>query len=192
MKEPDDKSIDVGRFLEGMRQVPSVVTVVTTGNANGIWGITIGSFVSLSIDPPLICFNVQHKAEIHDHIVTAEEYVVHVLRENQTELSDLFARSALTEAEYFGRLDFELTDRGTPVIRDCLVTFFCRPFDALPGRDHTILIGRVTDVRHGAPGQPVVYLQRAYYGVGAYVSDHDGGGAESVSPASPVPKNAKS
>jgi len=173
MKADHDTTVDAARFIEGMRQVPSVVTVVTTGNAQGIWGITIGSFVSLSINPPLICFNVQKDAAIHDPIVEAGEYAIHVLRAEQSALSDRFARADIRGGQLFEGISFDLTDSGTPVLRDALVTFHCRPFDVLPGGDHSILVGRVCDVLQGRPGEPVLYHQRAYYGIGRHISDHE-------------------
>ncbi len=165
--------MDVSSFIDGMRQVPSVVTVVTVGNQVNIWGITIGSFVSLSIDPPLVCFNVQHSAAIHDAIKNADEYIVHVLREDQTKLSDHFARADLSVADHFRGLEYDLTEAGSPVLQDTLVTFYCQRYDVLPGGDHSILVGRVVDVKHGTQGRPIVYLRRAYFGIGSHLADHD-------------------
>jgi len=161
------------RFIEAMRQVPSVVTVVTTGDGNDVWGITIGSFVSLSISPPLISFNVQKTAAIHDPLAESQEYVVHVLRAEQTALSDLFARSDLLPGGFFHDLQYELTESGSPVLEDALVTFFCEAREVLPGGDHSIFVGAVADVSMGTPGDPVLYHKRAYFGVGDHLSDHD-------------------
>lgn len=160
-------------FRHGMRHVPSVVTVVTMADKEGIQGVTIGSFVSLSLDPPLVCFNVQRSIAIHDRIVGSSGFAVHVLREDQSALSDLFARSDMDPHDQFRSLAYELTGNGIPLLNDCLVRFLCTRVDVLPGGDHSILVGEVVAVQEGEIGRPVVYHQRAYHGVGAHIADHD-------------------
>lgn len=171
MVDKQGQAIDIDRFIEGMRNVPSVVTVVTMGDESGVWGITIGSFVSLSLDPPLICFNVQRSIPIHDPIVRADRYVVHVLREDQAELSDLFARSDLSSEEKFKDLVYTM-ESGCPILSDAFVRFHCTRYDVLPGGDHSILLGLVNDVTTGTVGRPVVYHHRAYHGIGRHIADH--------------------
>ncbi|MCZ6756952.1 MAG: flavin reductase family protein [Bacteroidetes bacterium] len=168
----EGQGVDIARFLEGMRHVPTVVTVVTMADESGDWGITIGSFVSLSLDPPLICFNVQKSIAIHDAIVKAEHFVVHVLREDQADLSDLFARSDISKDEQFSTIEYDVSEQGSPVLKDALTTFHCIQYNILPGGDHTILIGLVIDISNGKPGRPVVYHQRAYHGIGRHIADH--------------------
>ena len=155
----------------GMRHVPAVVTVVTISGSAGPEGITIGSFVSLSLDPPLICFNVSRAASIHDRFADASRFIIHVLREGQSHLSDRFAIPDLSGEEQFQDVDYELDEHGTPVLSDALVTFYCSRSDIQPGGDHSIVIGTVDRVEEGSPGRPVVYHQRAYHGVGERVAE---------------------
>lgn len=169
----EGKAVDIEKFISGMRHVPTVVTVVTMADEDGNWGITIGSFVSLSLDPPLICFNVQKSIRIHEPIINAEHYVVHVLREDQSHYSDLFARSDLSREEQFENLEISVDENGSPVLKDALVTFHCRSHAVLPGGDHSILVGMVEAVSNGNPGRPVVYHQRAYHGIGRHIADHE-------------------
>lgn len=177
MSDPNLNGVDDDAFRRGMRHVPTVVTIVTVGNADGFAGITIGSFVSLSLDPPLICFNVQRSTSIHDRIVSAGSYVVHVLREDQSALSDRFATPEMSQEEQFSGLDYVISN-GNPVLNDVLVSFTCTAEDVLPGGDHSILIGRVVQISEGESGRPVVYHQRAYYGVGELVAERPEGAAD--------------
>ena len=160
-------------FRHGMRHVPSVVTVVTMGDDDGVQGVTIGSFVSLSLEPPLVCFNVQKSISIHDRIVNASGYAIHVLRENQADVSDWFARSDIDFGSQFDDFEFGVSPHGAPLLDDCLVRFECEAHDVLPGGDHSILVGRVMTVREGDSGRPIVYHQRAYHGVGDHIADHE-------------------
>lgn len=160
-------------FRHGMRHVPSVVTVVTMGDDKGVQGITIGSFVSLSMDPPLVCFNVQKSIGIHDRMIEASGFAVHVLREDQSALSDWFARSDIEADDQFKSLRYQMAPNGAPLLEDFLVRFVCERYDVLAGGDHSILIGRVLDITEGAMGRPVVYHQRGYHGVGRHIAGHE-------------------
>ena len=156
-----------------MRHVPSVVTVVTMRDDIGIQGITIGSFVSLSLDPPLVCLNIQKSIGIHDRIIKASSFAVHVLREDQSALSDWFARSDMGINDQFADLAYEEAPSGVPLLDDFLVRFVCKRVDVFPGGDHSILVGEVVEITEGEMGRPVVYHQRAYHGVGRHIADHD-------------------
>ncbi|NNE36302.1 MAG: flavin reductase, partial [Rhodothermales bacterium] len=62
-----------------MRRVASPVTVVTAGRGDEARGITIGSFTSASLDPPLITFNLSRRARMHSLLPRTDRFVVHVL-----------------------------------------------------------------------------------------------------------------
>lgn len=153
-----------------MRRVPTPVTVVTAQGPEEARGITIGSFVSVSLDPPLITFNVNRKARMHPIITEADRYVVHVLREEQAHLSELFARADLSGEEQFASIAFTpAPEDGLPILNDVLAVLYCRPYAVYEAGDHSILVGQVEAVDLGAPGKPVLYYNRAYYAVGKAV-----------------------
>ncbi len=156
-----------------MSHVPSVVTVVTIKDDMGKRGVTIGSFVSLSLEPPLICFNIQKSLKIYERIISVTEFAVHVLREDQAFLSDRFANSSLDSEAQFDDIDFELTANGTPILSEHLVRFVCRPHAILPGGDHSIVVGEVLQIEERGNARPVVYHQRAYHGVGRHIADRE-------------------
>lgn len=161
---PDD-------FRRGMRHVPTTVTIVTFDADEGPCGMTIGSFVSLSLDPPLVCFNVQKDTAIHDSIIEAKRFLVHVLRDDQATLSDQFADTDLSSRE---QLDPEKTATGPhniPTLSRYLVRFDCRTTQVYEGGDHSIILGCVENVDEGDPARPIVYHQRAYHAIGAQVAD---------------------
>lgn len=171
MNSPNHPAVTGVELRNGMRHIPAVVTIVTIGDSSGLKGITIGSFVSLSLDPPLVSFNVQKSATIFDRLTGAEHYAIHVLREGQSELSERFSDPQLTGEEQFDGLNYIVDDHGVPVLDNPLVTFFCSRHEILPGGDHIILVGRVDKIVEGSPGRPVVYHQRAYHAVGERVAD---------------------
>ncbi len=89
-----------------MRHVPSPVTVVTAAGAGERRGITIGSFTSVSLEPPLISLNVAREAQMHPVLAAASHFAVHVLREDQAHLARRFSLPDLTSADQFEGVAF--------------------------------------------------------------------------------------
>lgn len=152
-----------------MRRVPAPVTVVTAAGADEARGITIGSFTSVSLDPPLISFNVAQDAQMHAVIHEASRFAVHVLTDEQAHLSNHFAVPDLTGAEQFSEVDHRLDAHGTPLLDDVLARLTCTPYAYYEAGDHTIVVGEVVDLDLDAAQEPVLYFDRRYCAVGEEV-----------------------
>ncbi len=153
-------------FRQVMRRVPSPVTVVTAATAEEMRGITIGSFTSVSLNPPLISFNVSHRARMHAVLLKAERFAVHLLRAEQVYLSQRFAEPGLSGAEQFAGLAYRVEGHGMPILEGVLAVLYCRPYSRLEAGDHTIFVGEVYDLEAHEDGLPVLYYNRAYRVVG--------------------------
>ena len=150
-----------------MRQVPSPVSVVTTSDGREMRGITIGSFTSASLRPPLLSFHISREAGIYDLLMRADRFALHVLHEGQARLSDRFATPDMPGVEQFRALDYRIDAQGLPVLADVLAVLLCVRHAAYDAGDHSILLGRVTDIREGAADKrPLVYFDRSYRRVG--------------------------
>ncbi len=160
------RTVDGEALRRAMRQVPSPVTVVTAAGQGGARGITIGSFTSVSLDPPLISFNVAHDAQTHDLIVGAERFAVHLLSDEQAHLSNHFALPDVTGAEQFAAMPYRRDPYGTPILDDVLAVFHCTRYAVYPAGDHSLLVGEVVAIEEGMAGQPLLYFDRAYHTVG--------------------------
>lgn len=156
-----------------MRHVPTVVTVVTFEADNAPCGVTIGSFVSLSLEPPLICFNIKKDSTIHDEIVNTERYLIHVLRDDQAEVSDRFADPARSTKEKLDGSQTTEGPHGIPTLNKFLVRFDCRRTQVHDGGDHSIILACVEGIEEGGAARPIVYHQRAYHAVGTQVADRN-------------------
>ena len=154
-----------------MRHVPTVVTVVTYDAMEGPIGLTIGSFVSLSLEPPLVCFNVQKDSTIHDSLVKADRFLVHVLRDDQAAISDQFAVAELSTKEQVQPGIIVDGPHGLPSLSAYLVRFDCRKTEVYDGGDHSIILGCVEGIEEGSEARPIVYHQRAYHAIGTHVAD---------------------
>lgn len=168
-----------------MRQVPSPVTIVTAAVYGEMRGITIGSFTSVSLNPPLISFNVAQQARMHPLLLQARHFAVHILKAGQVALSQRFAEPGLSSAEQFEGLAYQRRPEGTPVLEGVLAVLYCRPYRIVEAGDHTIFVGEVIEVEALADGLPLLYYNRTYRAVGEAL-------APELLDSNAAPKSAKS
>lgn len=172
--ETTDTLVVQSALRESMRRVASPVTVVTAGTGDSARGITIGSFTSASLDPPLITFNLSRGARIHSLLPRVDRFVVHVLGDEQSDLSDHFALPDLTGTEQFDPVNCEIGEDGIPVLIDCQAVFFCSVYNVFPVGDHSLIVGLVDRVASRVDGNPLVYFDRAYRSITKTIARIDG------------------
>ncbi len=149
------------RFRRVLRQWASGVTVVTTRRKGGIHGITVTSFCSLSLRPPLVLVCIGHGARSHRTISRQGCFAVNLLREDQRVLSDrASARRGVRAARLLG-VEERTVKTGAPVLRDCLAWLDCTLVDRHEGGDHTIFVGRV-EAAGAAGGRPLLWYRGDY------------------------------
>lgn len=161
-----DRRVDGEVLRSVMRHVPSPVTVVTVGTPDEIRGITIGSFTSASLHPPLISFNVNREAQAYEALTTVDRFAVHVLSVDQAYLSDHFAEPDLTSEEQFDGVAYRVDPDGTPILLDTIAVIRCRRYAVYEAGDHSIVVGQVESVDDGEDGAPILYFDRTYRTVG--------------------------
>lgn len=147
---PDDFKAAMSRWASG-------VTIVT---AAGPVGMTVSAFSSLSLDPPLILVSLAHAATMHDPVVAADGFAVHILEDDQHELSHRFA----TPVDRFDGLSYDSGPYDAPLLHGGVARLACQKHAVADGGDHTILIGRVVQVDVRA-GQPLLYYRGSYRGL---------------------------
>ncbi len=163
---PLDPYHDIGEQLRAvMRFVPSPVTVVTAGTEPP-HGATIGSFTSLSLDPPLVSFNLTLPSRFLEVLEKDVPFNVHILRDDQASLGLHFALPGLTSEEMFANVAFARDDRGLPVLGDWLSLLSCRTYETIVGEQYALVLGRVERVAGPGEGAPMLYLNRAFRAVG--------------------------
>ena len=152
--------IDQSLFRRTMSRFASGVTVVTARRSNGEpCGLTVSSFTSLSLNPPLILVCVDLRAATHSVLTQAERFAVNILAEDQADVSQRFA---MHDVEKFPAGSFRLSEHGIPLLHGALAQIECRMHQQLPGGDHTIFVGEVeqSSVREGAP---LLYYRSGYH-----------------------------
>lgn len=156
----NDQESDSIPLRSVMARYPTGVTVVTTQDPNGDpVGLTVNSFTSLSLDPPLILVCIGNGASTLRSLTEAECFGVSILAAHQAETSDRFAREPSE-----GRFDttaWHAAPGGSPILTEATAWIECTREDVLPGGDHSILVGRV--VHTGTSDrEPLLFHARGY------------------------------
>jgi flavin reductase (DIM6/NTAB) family NADH-FMN oxidoreductase RutF len=153
--------VSVGEQLrQALRHHPAAVTIVT---APGPVGLTVSSFGSVSMHPPLVGLWIGTGASAFPALSVASHFAVHLLHAEQTALADLFAR---TDADRFGGTTrWESDVDGLPNLLDAPVRLRCRIAQTLPVGDHVALIGEPLNIDHQAETQPLLRFQGRYTSV---------------------------
>ncbi len=138
------------------------VTIITTTNQDGLHGLTVNSFTSVSLDPPLILICIQKNGLSHSTLCECEDFVVNILSKEQKELSDRFANPALDSEERFRDLNFRLSENGLPILAGNLGHLECRVVNQFEGGDHTIFMGQVENGDYSEGKQPLLFYDSGY------------------------------
>jgi flavin reductase (DIM6/NTAB) family NADH-FMN oxidoreductase RutF len=147
-----------------MRNFPSGVAVLTTELEGQRIGVTIGSLVSLSLDPPLVGVAIGHELAIHELLRDARAFAVSILRGEQAPLAEHFARGVPPIAMWEG-ISVREGATGVPLLADALAWLECRVVDEHRVGDHTLFVGEVVVAEEGAPGGALVYREHGYHPV---------------------------
>lgn len=153
------RSIDKREFCRACGQFATGVTVAAVLDAAADpHGMTVNSFTSVSLDPPLVLICVGHAASILEHFRSSAFFGVSVLNENQEHLSRRFAERG---RDRFGEIPWCPGQTGVPLIPDAVAAIECRLVRTETAGDHDILIAEVvrTEIRGG---RPLVYFDGGY------------------------------
>ena len=135
------------------------VTIVTVADSKGApHGITVNSFTSVSLAPPMILICLDHRARILKHFHHGAHFGVNVLHEQQRDLSVRFARAA---EDHFEGVEWRPGHNGTPVMSGVLASLECHVSRIVEGGDHSIVIAEVLQAA-AHDGPPLIYFNSGY------------------------------
>jgi flavin reductase (DIM6/NTAB) family NADH-FMN oxidoreductase RutF len=142
----------LGKFATG-------VTVVTCTDAAGKpCGITANSFSSVSLEPPLVLWNIAKVSHSLEAYLNAAHFAINVLSAEQQPLSAQFARSDHT---LFTGIEYALSSDGAPIFAGSLAVLECRTHQIHDCGDHYVIIGEVTTF-HSSDGNPLLFYGGNY------------------------------
>jgi len=157
-------------FRRTMARFATGVTIVTTPSNGKFFGLTVSSFCSVSLNPPLVLVCIDTSAQTHPILHQSQVYAVNFLTSVQQYLSERFARKDQGEGKNFEDIKFHVGETGAPLFDEALGYVECRVVSEYTGGDHTIFLGRVVslhynnDVDHlvGQEPPPLLYFRSRY------------------------------
>lgn len=163
-------AFDTKGLREALGSFPTGIAVVTAAPAaDGATplsqdvshiGITVNSFASVSLDPPLVLWCIDRRSRRYPYFAKASGFTVSILASGHRDVSARLARAGEHNLDGIALIPTEL---GPPALADSLATFECVLESIQDAGDHAILIGRVLRfARHDEAGMPLVYFRGRY------------------------------
>ena len=158
MTEPT-ATFDSAKFRQVLGHFPTGVTVVTAAGDGGPVGLAVGSFASVSLDPPLVAFFPDKASSSWPKIEVAGTFCVNILAEQQEEVCRRFAQKG---DDKFVGLGWKATSSGAPLLDGVLAWIDCEVDSVADAGDHYCVMGRVRDLGVVHDGAPLVFFRGGY------------------------------
>ncbi len=154
---PDTFRDALGRFASG------VCVVTTTSNGDAPAGVTISSFTSVSLDPPLVLFCIGRRSTSFDAFLACTAFAINLLSAGQEDISELFASQ---RPDKFAGIAWQKGANGCPLLSGCLGTLACDTVAVHPGGDHFIVVGKVVRFSGSSDDEPLLRFRGRYRRLG--------------------------
>jgi flavin reductase (DIM6/NTAB) family NADH-FMN oxidoreductase RutF len=154
-------AIDGARFRQVLGHFATGVTVITADTADGPAGLAVGSFTSLSLEPPLVAFCPDKRSSSWPKIKEAGSFCVNILAEDQEALCRAFASKG---RDKFRGVGWEPASTGSPRLTGVLAWIDCTIEAVHDGGDHEICVGRVKELDVGEDHEGPLVFYRGGYG----------------------------
>lgn len=154
-----EAAFDSARFRQVLGHFPTGVCVVAGLHENKPVGVAIGSFFSVSLDPPLVGFCPGKASSTWPKLKAAGSFCINILADDQEDISRVFASK---EADKFGGIGWDHSPLGSPRLMGALAWIDCKLDAVHDGGDHDIAIGAVHDLRVAREGAPLVFFRGGY------------------------------
>lgn len=153
----ENKAEQIALFKEAMGNYPTGVTVVTAFDENQKpMGLTVNSFASVSLEPNLILWSIDKRANSYQSFLNTDKFSVNILASDQSDLCTLFSSKV---ADRFSQCDWKESELNLPILSNTLSTLQCKTYQQIDAGDHTIFIGEVLDIQN-ASKEPLLYHRR--------------------------------
>lgn len=153
-------NFDPRAFRDTLGCFATGICIASTMTADGRpVGLTVNSFTSVSLEPPLVLFCIDNRSESLDVFRSVAGFALAILKSDQQALSNAFAKAPA--GNRWDGVDFTLGEGGGPVLTNALATLDCAVHAVYEGGDHSIIVGRVLAF-HNRPGDPLLYYRGGY------------------------------
>ena len=164
-----DAAVDVRALRNALGHYTTGVTIVTARTPEGgHTGVTVNSFTSVSLDPPLVLFCLSTRSSLLPAFEKASHFTVNVLAKGQQALSNRFAKPSTNT---WDGVKFKCGTHGCALLHGALGAFECARRAVSPGGDHVILLAEVLRFEAAAAPEPLAFYQGSY---GTFTRDQSG------------------
>ena len=148
---------------QALRTWTSGVTVVTSCSEGYQHGMTVSSFTSVSLVPPILMVSLQRDSRTHLVVKQSRLFGVTILSESQQEISERFAGRTPDDEDRFHQIETFTMKTGAPFIRGGLAYLDCQVTRSLVVAGHTLFFGHVIALQVEPEGNPLLYHDRHYH-----------------------------
>jgi len=148
---------------KGFASFATGVTVITCLDENADHhGITIGSFNTVSLEPPLILWSLKNHSRLMPWVEVGKKHLIHVLERSQEQLAMHFA--TVKQDQFIG-VEHQLTASGLTHIEHCVAYYECETISVHVGGDHNIIVARVIKLKNYPEKEPLIYARSKFVGL---------------------------
>jgi flavin reductase (DIM6/NTAB) family NADH-FMN oxidoreductase RutF/DNA-binding IclR family transcriptional regulator len=154
-------AVDPARYREVLGHYPTGVTVVTAFDGDEPIGMVVGTFTSVSLDPPLVAFMPTTGSGTYARLARASSYCINVLAHDQ---QDLCRTMATPGDDKFADVAWQRSEIGAPALDEAVAHVHCTPEQEIEAGDHYIVLCRVRGLDVVRPVTPLLFFQGGYGG----------------------------
>ncbi len=156
-------ALDSEQLRRAWRAWTTGVAVITAVHDGQRYGMTVNSFASVSLEPPVISVTLRQLTHTHDLVVKSGEFSITVLSSAQAWISDRFAGKIPNITDRFEGVPIETLSIDAPVLKGGIAFFNCRVMNSIPVGENTLFIAKVIEARGGGEGDPLAYHNRVFW-----------------------------
>jgi len=155
----DGSSFDSAKYRQVLGHFPTGVTVITAVNDGVPAGMAVGSFASLSLEPPQVLFCAGHSSTTWPKIQQAGSFCVNILSETQEDVCRVFASKA---EDKFAEIGWKRSGTGSPLLEGVLAYIDCEIAQVVASGDHDVVVGAVRELEVLHEGGPLLFFRGGY------------------------------
>ena len=156
-------TLDSETLRRAMRAWTTGVAVVTAKYEDEQYGMTVNSFNSISLEPPVISVALKQLTHTHALVLKSGVFAVTILSAEQKDLSDRFAGKLPGVTDRFEGVQVSRLSIDAPIIKNGLAFFNCRVLSSTPIGENTLFVAEVIDASGEGEGEPLAYHNRLFW-----------------------------
>lgn len=156
-------TLDPEKFRHAMRAWTTGVAVITATHKGQRYGMTINSFTSISLEPPMVSVTLKQLTHTHELVEKSGEFAITILSAHQGSISDIFAGKMPDIKDRFEGLETETMYIDAPLLKGGSAFLNCRVTNSIPVGENTLFLAEVIAARGEGEGAPLVYHNRVFW-----------------------------